>query len=138
MTNAVKIMFILFLIIVMSILIIYSFLKYENKDNETAYSETSLVYNIDKGKNTLFYFLDFLTNFNWFNNDLEKISESYDIDYEPHKYIENIEGSEEIRDINLFNLIKDSVKITNWTNIWQNYWNKQTGWIRKELQNIVK
>ncbi len=134
MTKSLKTSLSLLLVILILFLAVYSVLKYNKEENQRSHS--SIFYSAEKGENIIFSFLYSIADFNWFKSDRKILEEKQEIVYEEVKEINM--SKEKIKNIDLFQLIKKSINFNNWSVLWANYWQEQSGWFDKELRDIVK
>ncbi len=133
MTIGYKIIISLLLVVLISILAVYSVLKYNNKEIQG--DDNRFFYSVEKGENIVFSFLYSAANFNWFKGDRKLIHDSEEGAYSTVEEIK--EREKDLKNIDLYQLIKESLKINNWSALWNNYWQTQPGWFNKEVKDIV-
>ncbi len=114
-------------------LAVYSVLKYSNEEDQKEYS--GFFYSAQKGENMAFSFLYSVADFNWFKSDVKLIKDSPE---EVYSKVEEIEMPQEnIRNIDIYQLLKKSLNFNNWHILWNNYWQEQSGWFDKELEGVA-
>ncbi len=109
---------------------VYSVLRYSKEESQEEYA--NIFYSFDRGENIIISFLYSLADFNWFKSDKNVFQ-----DYNEDVYGGISETEIAKKNIDLYKLIKKSLKINNWSVLWSSYWQNQTGWLNKELRNVV-
>lgn len=149
MFSAWRLILIILIILAFGALTIFSFVKFNyNQDELIAKNKQSnkLVYTVERGGQLLLGFFNFLSKPNWLGWPDEPIIKEKPplIDELDYDYGQLIEGPIEIfsddlnsfKDISFRDIFSSSYKTSNWRLLWNDYWQKQAGWFKKEWENI--
>ncbi len=124
MFSGLRLFSIILIIIAFFLLIIFSFIKYNQVDN-SEYNQ--VVHSAEKGEKNLYAFLDYIKKIDWLNLDKKDIIE---INEDELFKIETIEK------VKIEKIVKQSFSLVNWQSLWHNYWQTHINWINEELENI--
>ncbi len=124
MFSNIKLFSFILVIIILFVLIAFSFMKY-NHVNDDEYRQ--IVHNVEKGEKNFYNFLDYIKNIDWLNLDKKDIIE------EDEKKAYELNVSEKV---NFKKLINHSFSVIDWGAMWSNYWQKHLNWFNEEMESI--
>ena len=128
MTSGFKVFLILLVVVLILLLSVYSFLKYNTENelnNNTSLSKTINMF--EDTENLTLFSLYWLAGFNWFKGETEIIPESEEIIEQKNNKIKIPINNP--KKINVYELLKKSFEINNWPIIWNNYWQSHSHWL---------
>jgi hypothetical protein len=128
-----KVPLVLLLVVLILFLGAYSVFKYNNEEKHE--NSKHIFYSLEKGVNMTISFLHLFTYFNWFKSEVKRLEENKELVYDEVEEVKPVK--EKKKNIDLYQLVKKSLEINNWSILWKDYWKNQSGWFNKELKNFV-